>query len=84
MPRISPQCRKLNGNALTNHKYPRIISRRHFERLLGLMEGVTVKSGGRSTPSAPKIESTVLADVKPDSPVMRKEIRCFLCCPIAP
>ena len=62
------------GDALTNPKYPRIINRRHFDRLVGLMEGVTVKSGGRSDPAALKIEPTVLVDVKPDAPVMGEEI----------
>ncbi|UWP61452.1 aldehyde dehydrogenase family protein [Ruminococcus gauvreauii] len=57
------QCRKIAGDPLTNSKYPRIISRRHFERLLGLMDGVTILSGGRSDPSALKIEPTVLVDV---------------------
>lgn len=71
---FAAQCRRMAGDALTNPKYPRIINRRHFDRLVGLMEGVTVKSGGRSDPAALKIEPTVLVDVKPDAPVMGEEI----------
>lgn len=71
---LAEQCRKMIGDALVNAKYPRIINRRHFERLQGLMEGVTVKSGGRSDPQTLKIEPTVLVDVKPDSLIMQEEI----------
>lgn len=68
------QCRQMIGNALVNAKYPRIINRRHFERLLGLIEGVTVESGGRFDPQTLKIEPTVLVDVQPDSLIMQEEI----------
>lgn len=68
------QCQKMAGDPFTNPKYPRIISRRHFERLLGLMEGVTILSGGHSDPAALKIEPTVLVDVGLDSAVMQEEI----------
>lgn len=71
---FAAQCQKMVGNALDNAKYPRIINRRHFERLQSLMEGVTIKSGGRSDPDTLKIEPTVLIDVKPNSPVMQEEI----------
>lgn len=71
---FTEQCQKMIGNALTNPQYPRIVNRKHFERLQKLMEGVTVYSGGHSDGATLKMEPTVLVDVKPDSPVMLEEI----------
>ncbi|MCQ4637734.1 aldehyde dehydrogenase [Anaerovorax odorimutans] len=71
---FAEQCQRMVRDALTNSKYPRIISQKHFKRLQGLMEGTVIKSGGRSDPETLKIEPTVLVDVKPDSPVMQEEI----------
>lgn len=62
------------GNALDNDEYPRIVNKKHFDRVLGLMEGVTVYSGGHSNSETLKIEPTILVDVKEASPVMGEEI----------
>lgn len=45
---FAEQCHRMVGDVLHNPRYPRIISRRHFEHLQELMARVTVKSGGRS------------------------------------
>lgn len=60
--------------ALKADDYPHIINQRHYERVLGLMEGVTVAVGGHANPDTLQIEPTVLTDVTWDSPVMGQEI----------
>ena len=52
----------------------RIISQRHYERLVNLMKGETVAYGGDADPKERYIGPTVLVDVKPSSPVMEEEI----------
>ncbi len=59
---------------LMNPDYPRIVNEKHFDRLLGLMEGEAVAFGGGSDREALKIEPTILTNVDTDSPVMREEI----------
>ena len=71
---ITEQFKTMIGDALTNDEYPRIVNQKHFDRVKGLMEGVTIYSGGRSNPDKLQIEPTVLVDVTEDSPVMQEEI----------
>lgn len=54
--------------------YSRIVNERHFDRLVGLLEGQDVALGGGSDRDSLFIEPTVLVDVDPDSPVMQDEI----------
>src|SRR4051812_32306789 len=54
--------------------YGRIVSTRHFDRLVGLLASGTVYHGGRHDRADRFIAPTVLVDVSPDSPVMREEI----------
>ena len=54
--------------------YPRIVNKKHFERLLGLMQGECVVIGGKADPSFLSIEPTVLDNVSFDAPVMQEEI----------
>uniref|UniRef100_A0A674P1S8 Aldehyde dehydrogenase n=1 Tax=Takifugu rubripes TaxID=31033 RepID=A0A674P1S8_TAKRU len=54
--------------------YGRIISRRHFNRIMGLMEGYTAVVGGQSDASQRYIAPTVLKDVPPHSRLMQEEI----------
>ncbi|XP_053310790.1 aldehyde dehydrogenase family 3 member A2 isoform X2 [Spea bombifrons] len=61
-------------NAKESPDYERIISRRHFKRLLGLMEGQKIVIGGDHDEAACYIAPTVLADVNPESKVMQEEI----------
>lgn len=71
---ITKQIKKMLGDALTNDEYPRIVNEKHFDRLLELLSGVTVFSGGRSNRETLKIEPTILVDVTEASPVMGEEI----------
>ncbi len=54
--------------------YPRIVNRKHFDRLMHLMEGQTVAVGGRGEGERLQIEPTVLVNPAKDSPVMAEEI----------
>ncbi|WDF33438.1 aldehyde dehydrogenase family protein [Arthrobacter agilis] len=58
----------------TSGDYGRIINDHHFDRLVGLLDGGTVVSGGRHDRAERYIEPTVLRDVDPDSPLMQEEI----------
>ena len=54
--------------------YGRIVSERHFDRLVSLMNGGTVASGGQSVRDERYIAPTVLVDVDPGSTLMAEEI----------
>ncbi|MEU2560939.1 aldehyde dehydrogenase family protein [Streptomyces longispororuber] len=54
--------------------YGRIVNERHFDRLSALLDSGRLVTGGRTDRAAKYIAPTVLADVKPDEPVMREEI----------
>ncbi|MEV7320880.1 aldehyde dehydrogenase family protein [Streptomyces sp. NPDC093970] len=55
-------------------EYGRIVNERHFDRLDGLLGSGRVALGGDTDRAVRYIAPTVLADVDPDSPVMREEI----------
>ncbi|MCU0105490.1 aldehyde dehydrogenase [Acholeplasma vituli] len=52
--------------------YPKIVSPRHVERLLGLTENENIVLGGKS--NGFKIEPTILSDITFESKVMQEEI----------
>ncbi|XP_063060898.1 aldehyde dehydrogenase family 3 member A2-like [Engraulis encrasicolus] len=54
--------------------YGRIINQRHFQRLMGLVEGNSVVVGGDTDESQCYISPTVLTGVTADSKVMQEEI----------
>jgi len=54
--------------------YGRVINRRNFDRLVGLLGGGKVAVGGQTDPAERYIAPTVLVDVSPDSPIMRDEV----------
>lgn len=54
--------------------YGRIVNRRHFQRLLRLMENQTLFFGGETDESELYIEPSLLQDVSSESPVMQEEI----------
>ncbi|MFJ6084739.1 aldehyde dehydrogenase family protein [Streptomyces sp. NPDC092369] len=62
------------GDPKESGAYSRIINERHFDRLSGLLDSGRVVLGGDNDRSVKYIAPTVLADVDPDSPVMREEI----------
>ncbi len=62
------------GGMLASGDYPRIVNRRHFDRLMGLLEGETVLLGGEADPEGRKLALTVLDAPGPERPVMKEEI----------
>lgn len=59
---------------LKNADYTKIVSDRHFKRLLSFMENGKIYTGGGSIPDKLKIEPTVLTEVTWSDPVMEDEI----------
>ncbi len=57
-----------------NPDLPHIISERHFDRLLGLLDGATVSVGGQGVRDTLRIAPTVLVDVGADHASMAAEI----------
>ncbi|XP_043574130.1 aldehyde dehydrogenase, dimeric NADP-preferring-like [Chiloscyllium plagiosum] len=54
--------------------YARIINKRHFKRLMSLLEGVNVTFGGQSDEKDLYIAPTIVTDVDPSSRIMQEEI----------
>lgn len=66
--------RQYGENALTNPDYGRIVNKKHFDRLLGLIAPEKVVCGGLSDAETLRIVPTVMDHVSWDDPVMREEI----------
>lgn len=60
------------GNALQNSEWPKMISPRHYERAMSLMNGETVVYGGVG--DGIRIAPTLLDNVSWASPIMQEEI----------
>ena len=58
----------------TSPDYGRVVNRRNFDRLVGLMGSGKIVVGGKSDPAELYIAPTVLMDVSPDSPIMQEEV----------
>jgi aldehyde dehydrogenase (NAD+) len=54
--------------------YGRVINRRNFDRLAGLIDSGTVVAGGETDADDLYIAPTVLVDVSVDSPIMQEEV----------
>jgi len=63
-----------DDNPHTSDSYGRIISPRHFDRLVSLMNGGTPIIGGESSAHDRYIAPTVLGNVNLDAPLMQEEI----------
>ena len=61
-------------NPLENPDYGKIISKKHFERLCGLIEPEKVVTGGKSDAKSLKIAPTVMDNVSDSDAVMQEEI----------
>ncbi|XP_051023875.1 aldehyde dehydrogenase, dimeric NADP-preferring [Acomys russatus] len=61
-------------NAKLSRDYGRIINDRHFQRVIGLIEGQKVAHGGTWDAASRYIAPTILVDVDPQSTVMQEEI----------
>lgn len=64
----------LGEDPLKNPTYTRIVNHRHYERLMGLMEGARASVGGRGNEENLRVEPTLLEDITSDSPCMQQEI----------
>ncbi|MFP4477892.1 MAG: aldehyde dehydrogenase [Candidatus Izemoplasmatales bacterium] len=61
-------------NPLENENYGKIINKKHYDRLVGLMEDQEIAVGGKSDKKQNKIEPTLLRNVSSESPIMQEEI----------
>ncbi|MEU3462812.1 aldehyde dehydrogenase family protein [Streptomyces sp. NPDC006733] len=61
-------------DAAASSEYGRIVNERHFDRLTGLLDSGRIVTGGTHDRATRYLAPTVLADVSPDSPVMKEEI----------
>lgn len=67
--------RQFYGEApLKNEDYPRIVNRRHFERLKGFLDNGDMAAGGEFDENTLRIAPTVLDGIKWEDPVMQEEI----------
>ncbi|MDY3282691.1 aldehyde dehydrogenase [Dysosmobacter sp.] len=66
--------RQLGKDPLANPDYGRIISEKHFRRVLGLLDEEKTVLGGRAEAESLRIAPTVLRDVTWEDPVMQEEI----------
>lgn len=64
----------LGKEPLSNPDYPKIINKKHYQRIMNLIEGETAVCGGYGCEETLKIAPTILTGVSWDSPVMREEI----------
>ncbi len=72
---LRKEVRRQYGEApLQNPDYGRIVNKKHFQRLMGLIEPDKVVIGGQSSPDTLQIAPTILDGVTWDDPVMQEEI----------
>lgn len=72
---MAKQIRKMYGNdPCRNEEYPKMINRKHFDRVLGLIRDARVVCGGGSRQETLQIEPTILDQVTWEHPVMQEEI----------
>lgn len=61
-------------NPLENKDFPKMINKKHFDRVNNLIKGEKVIIGGKSNESTLQIVPTLLDKITPDSPIMQEEI----------
>jgi len=66
--------RQYGKRPLENENYGKIINRKHFERILGLIDAKKVVHGGKSDPKVLRIEPTVMDNAAFSDAVMGEEI----------
>ncbi len=59
---------------LGNNDYGKIVNKRHYDRICGLIDQTKVVCGGKNDDATLRIEPTVMADVDRNDPVMQEEI----------
>ncbi|MFR1833958.1 MAG: aldehyde dehydrogenase [Lachnospiraceae bacterium] len=66
--------RQLGENPLLNSDYPRIVSRKHYDRLVHLLDGENLLFGGERREDTLQIGPALLDEPSWDRPVMKEEI----------
>ena len=66
--------RQLGSDPLSNPEYGKIVNRKHFDRVCGLIDPAKVVLGGQVDEGALKIAPTIMRGVTADDAVMREEI----------
>ena len=65
---------QIGENALTNPDYVHMVNRKHFDRVMGLIDQSKVVYGGQADAATLRIQPTILDGVTPDDAVMQEEI----------
>lgn len=71
---VKNEIEKQYGKALENENYSKIINKKHYDRVMGLVEKEKVVAGGFGDEEKLKIAPTVMDDVTWDDKVMGEEI----------
>ena len=72
---LRDETRKMYGvDALRNPDYGKIINRKHFDRICGLMDSKKVVMGGERISDKLQIAPTIMDNVTPEDAVMQEEI----------
>lgn len=72
---IREEARKMYGaDALANPSYGKMVNRKHFDRVTGLIDPAKVVMGGRADEQTLRIEPTIMDNVAPEDTVMGEEI----------
>ena len=66
--------RMAGENALNNPDYVHMINRKHYDRVMGLIDPEKVVCGGKGDPASLRIQPTILRGVTAEDAVMQKEI----------
>lgn len=66
--------KQYSENALENENYGKIVNKKHFDRLLGLIDTKKVVFGGGSSSETLQIQPTVMDNVTNEDAVMQEEI----------
>lgn len=64
--------RQFYGDPLSSPQWPKMISRRHYDRVMGLMDGQQIYYGGQG--DGERIAPTLLTNVTWNAPIMQEEI----------
>ena len=71
---LAQEFERMAPDALRNDSYVHMISRKHFDRVMGLIDPAKVALGGHGDEQTLRIEPTILRSVSAEDPVMQEEI----------
>lgn len=66
--------RMIPDQAYFGRVFPKIINQKHFDRLVGLLQGQSILAGGQYDEDTRQIRLTLVDEPSPDSPLMQEEI----------